>query len=315
MSSCVITATPRARSTRADSSVWRIVESPKITGTSSLATVDRKRLFSSCSMTTTSYPSATRSLTTRMPVEPRPTTTMWSRIRRARRIPAVWTKRRDSSRSATSATRIAVMVTPREHQPDSKYRSTSGLLRETEIAEADAGDYLGGEVQGIEPRHPRVQEGETQHGCRAEHEHQREYQRGKKQRVGVLTHGAHGIDDASHPGLARARRCRGRHGDPAGFHLVFGADHRGPVAGVDLQVPSRTRHHLAGGGRILAMDHRHRRQVVIDVRAASRPSAPRIPRQRIRFRPWRTGARYGTEPPRRRTAPRGRRRSRSRRGR
>ena len=52
------------------------------------------------------------------------------------------------------------------------------------------------------------------------------------------------------------------------------ADHRGPVAGVDLQIPSRTRHHLAGGGRILAMDHRHRRQVVVDL--AQRPVLRRL---------------------------------------
>src|SRR6202042_353162 len=64
-----------------------------------------------------------RSLTTRTPVDPRPTTMMWSRIWRARRRPAVWTKRRDSSRSATSATRMAVMVTPANINPMAKYRS------------------------------------------------------------------------------------------------------------------------------------------------------------------------------------------------
>ena len=51
MSSRVSTATARARSTRADSSVWRSVASPKITGTSSSTAVDRKRLFSSRSIT------------------------------------------------------------------------------------------------------------------------------------------------------------------------------------------------------------------------------------------------------------------------
>ncbi len=54
MSSWVSTATARARSTRADSSVWRSVASPKITGTSSSAAVDRNRLFSSRSITATS---------------------------------------------------------------------------------------------------------------------------------------------------------------------------------------------------------------------------------------------------------------------
>lgn len=44
----------QARSTRADSSVWRSVASPKITGTSSSAAVDRNRLFSSRSITATS---------------------------------------------------------------------------------------------------------------------------------------------------------------------------------------------------------------------------------------------------------------------
>ncbi len=47
MSSRVTTATARARSTRADSSVWISVASPKITGTSSSRAMDKKRLSSS----------------------------------------------------------------------------------------------------------------------------------------------------------------------------------------------------------------------------------------------------------------------------
>ena len=96
----------------------------------------------------------------------------------------------------------------------------------------------------------------------------------EKHRVHVVAHGARGIDCASHPGVARARRGRRRHGDPAGFQFVLDADHRGPVAGVDLQIPSRTWHHLAGGRCVLAVDHRHRRQVGVDL--AQSPVARRL---------------------------------------
>ena len=112
MSSWVSTATARASSMRADSSVSRSVASPKITGTFSCAAVDRKRLSSLRSITATSYPALTRSLTTRMPNDPRPTTMTWSRRWRTRRRPDEYDSRRDSSTSATKATRIAVVVTP-----------------------------------------------------------------------------------------------------------------------------------------------------------------------------------------------------------
>lgn len=97
--------------------------SPKITGTSSSAAVDRNRLFSSRSITATSYPAAVRSPTTRLPKEPSPTTMMWSRRWRARRTPADCRTRRDSSKSATKATSSAVVVTPANIRPTAKMRS------------------------------------------------------------------------------------------------------------------------------------------------------------------------------------------------
>ena len=68
----------------------------------------------------------------------------------------------------------------------------------------------------------------------------------------------------------RARPGTAADPDATGGQLIGGTDHRRPVPGVHPQIPARTCHQQARFGGFLAANHRHRRQVAVDL-AQRRP--------------------------------------------
>ncbi len=87
----------------------------------------------------------------------------------------------------------------------------------------------------------------------------------EQHRVDVVAHGAGGVQHPPQPRLARTGRGGPRCSDAARGQFVGAADHGGPVAGAHPVVPAGAGHHLAGGGAVVAVDHRHRRQVAVDL--------------------------------------------------
>ena len=138
-------------------------------------------------------------------------------------------------------------------------------MAEAEVAVARGRDRLDGEVQRIDPRHPRALVVVVQHDHRGGQQDAGSRQGGIKRRVEVIEHDPNGVERSPQPGAPCA--CSGRlvDLDAAIRRLIDGPDRHRPVAGVHLLIPSRTCNHLTGGGGVLAANDRYRCQFAVDL--------------------------------------------------
>jgi hypothetical protein len=127
--------------------------------------------------------------------------------------------------------------------------------------------HIGGEVQRVNPGHPRrMLVGEPQQHGRADPQRERGSKRPIEHRVDVVADQAHRVDHPAHgrpPQLPMGQRPG--HLDALLDEFVSRADHRGPIALADVQVTAGTGHDLTGRVGVLAVNHRDRRQIAVDL--------------------------------------------------
>ena len=166
-----------------------------------------------------------------------------------------------------------------EHHHHAPQPQPHRLIQEVEVAVADGGQRLGGEVQRIHPSHAGtaagIGEGQPEDHGRTHQQRGQHRKRAVERRVDVLVECADGVDDPLTDGAATHRHIRGVDRAKAPRTEVVGlADHRGPVTALHRQVEGRAGDHVPGCRRALAAYHRHRRETAVDL--AQRP----VPRSR-----------------------------------
>ncbi len=137
-------------------------------------------------------------------------------------------------------------------------------MDKAEVAITGRRHRLDGEVDRVDPAHlwrRLVAEAQQHRGARQQR--QRARHNGIKRRVEVGDQGADGVDRLPQSWLAQSRAAQASDLDVLRGQLVGGAGHHRPIAGVHPLIAARADIHLAGGGGVVAVNHRHRRQIAV----------------------------------------------------